>query len=176
AALSASCAMGTSFGAFLVLSRVLNLLLAAALVAIGIRYAVVGKWSLVAVALLPMTLTQAASVSADSLTLGLSFCFIGLVSGVAGGSLSPSRAKYWLPLLALLLAFAKPGSAWILVAILFCRTAYRAADRSFAWAVVGVMLGPWLIHAAWVVVSSTGAKPLAGVDPVGNLALLRNDP
>lgn len=174
--LSASCAMDASFGSFMTLSRIVNLLFAAALIAIGIRFASLGKWSLVAVGLLPMTLTQIASLSADSLTLSLSLCFIGLVSGIAGGRLSPSKVKYWLPVLALMLAFAKPGSAWILIAILFCRRAYVAESRSFILAVVTVLIVPWLVHAAWVIASSSGARPLAGVDPQANLELLRSDP
>lgn len=173
--LSASCALETSFGTFLTLSRIINLILAAALIAIGIRVAMFGKWSLVAVGLLPMTLTQIASVSADSLTLSLSFCFLGVVSGLAGGRLTPSRVRYWLPLLALMIAFAKPGSAWILVAILFCRRAYPDR-RAFVVAVLTVLVIPWLAHVGWSMLSVSGARPLAGVDPENNLALLRDEP
>lgn len=174
--LSASCGLHTSFGNFLKIARIVNLLLAAGLIAIGIRYAVLGKWSLVAVGLLPMTLAQVASVSADSLTLSLSFCFIGLVSGIAGGSIRIYKLRYWLPLLALAIAFAKPGSAWILIAILFCRHAYIAQGRSFKLGVATVLVIPWIVHAAWVVLSASGAKPLAGVDPQSNLALLQSNP
>lgn len=176
ATMTVACASGMSFGSYLTLSRILNLLVAAALVAVGVRFAGYGKWALVLVALLPMTLAQVASLSADSLTLGMSLCFVGLVSGIAAGHLHPGRVRIVLPLLALGLALAKPGSAWILVCLLFCRQAYRRQDEPFARAVATVVVLPWLVHVGWTLLSSTGAHPFAGVDPEQNLERLLHDP
>jgi hypothetical protein len=176
ATMSAACASGMSFGGYLTLSRILNLLVAAVLVAVGVRFAGYGKWALVLVALLPMTLAQVASLSADSLTLGMSLCFVGLVSGVASGHLHPGRIRVVLPVLALGLALAKPGSAWILVCLLFCRQAYRRQDEPFSRAVATVVVVPWLVHIGWTLLSSTGAHPFAGVDPAQNLQRLLHDP
>lgn|GEM_PF-2294108 len=174
--MAASCGIGTSFDTFLSLARFLNLLIGACLVAIGIRYAVFGKWALFAVALLPMTINQIASISADSLILSLSFCFLGVVSGVAGGTLSLSRARLALPTLALMLAFAKPGTAWILIAVLFCYPAYRFARPRFAELAVTSMIIPWVIHIAWTIWSAGGAHYGPGVDPEANRALLMEQP
>jgi hypothetical protein len=176
ATLAAACATGMSFGGYLTLSRILNLLAGALLVAVGVRFAGYGKWALVLVALLPMTLAQVASLSADSLTLGMSLCFIGLVSGIASGDLQPRRVRIALPVLALGLAFAKPGSAWILVSLLFCREAYRQDGTSFLRAVAAVVVVPWLLHLGWTLFSSSGAEPFAGVDPARNLHRLIHDP
>lgn len=176
ATMAAACATDMSFGGYLTLSRILNLLVGAVLVAIGVRFAGHGKWALVLVALLPMTLAQVASLSADSLTLGMSLCFIGLVSGIASGNLRPRRAHVALLALALGLAFSKPGSAWILVSILFCRNAYRQDDEFFIRGVLTIMVVPWLAHVGWTLFSSSGAQPLTGVDPEQNLETLVHEP
>lgn len=174
--LSVACATGMSFGSYLTLSRILNLLLGATLVAIGVRFAGYGKWSLALVALLPMALAQIASISADSLTLGLSFCILGLVSGIASGNLEPGRVRIALPVLALALAFAKPGAAWVLVSILFCHAAYRRSGDSYVRAVLTVLVLPWIVHLAWALFSSSSAAPLAGVDPQRNLEQITTAP
>ncbi|MBJ7575062.1 DUF2142 domain-containing protein [Luteimonas sp. MC1828] len=174
--LAASCGIGTSFDTFLDLSRFLNLLIGACLVAYGIRHAAFGKWALFAVALLPMTLSQVASISADSLMLSLSFCLVGVVSGVAGGTFALERARFILPALALLLAFAKPGAAWILVAVLFCYPACRLARVRFAELALTAMLIPWVLHTAWTIWSAGNVHYGPGVDPEANRALLMEQP
>lgn len=174
--LAASCSMGTDFDTFLDLARFFNLLIGACLVAYGVRHAAFGKWALFAIALLPMTLSQVASISADSLVLSLSFCFIGVVSGVAGGTFAPERARVLLPALALMLAFAKPGAAWILVAVLFCYPAYRGARGRFAELAATAMIIPWIVHTAWTIWSAGNAHYGPGVDPEANRALLTEQP
>ncbi|MBB1472869.1 DUF2142 domain-containing protein [Luteimonas sp. MC1782] len=174
--LAASCGIGTSFDTFLDLARFFNLLIGACLVAYGVRHAAFGKWALFAIALLPMTLSQVASISADSLVLSLSFCFLGVVSGVAGGTFAPERARLVLPALALMLAFAKPGAAWILAAVLFCYPACRVARVRFAELAVTAMLIPWVVHTAWTIWSAGNAHYGPGVDPEANRALLVEQP
>ncbi len=176
ATMAAACATGMSFGGYLTLSRILNLIVGAMLVAVGVRFAGYGKWALVLVALLPMTLAQVASLSADSLTLGMSLCFIGLVSGIASGNLHPGRVRLVLPALAMGLALAKPGAAWILVSLLFCSQAYRQQGEPFLRAIATTVLVPWVVHVGWILLSSSGAQPLAGVDPAQNLHRLTHEP
>ena len=62
----------------LLLGRLANLLLFAALAAVAVRWAPFGRRVLAAAALLPMTLHLAASFSRDSVLLGLAFAFTGL--------------------------------------------------------------------------------------------------
>ncbi|QSX79652.1 DUF2142 domain-containing protein [Agrilutibacter solisilvae] len=170
------CAAGLSFGGFLLLARLLNLLLAVALVAWGVARARRGKWALVLVALLPMSLFQMASLSADALTLSLTLAWLGLVSGLAGGGISVARAQGPLWLLSLSIALLKPGAAWILAALLFCRPAYAREPRAFALDLVKFVALPWVIHAAWILAAVGDAPVLAGVDPKANLALLTAHP
>ena len=62
----------------LLLGRLANLLLFAALAAVAVRWAPFGRRVLAAAALLPMTLHLAASFSRDSVLLGLAFAFTGI--------------------------------------------------------------------------------------------------
>lgn len=174
--LAASCGVGTSFDTFLDLARFLNLLIGAGFVAYGIRHAAFGKWALFVVALLPMTLNQIASISADSLVLAVSFCFLGVVSGVVGRTFALERARFVLPVLALMLAFAKPGAAWILAAVLFCYPACRGSRVRFGELAVTTLLIPWIVHTGWTIWSAGNAHYGPGVDPDANRALLTGQP
>lgn len=172
----AGCATGASFGVFLYAARLLNLLLATALVAWGVARAGRGRWALCVVALLPMSLFQMASISADAVSISLSIAWLGLLSGIAGGTLSPARAGPGLWVLSLAIALLKPGSAWVLAALLFCWPAYTAAGRSFPAALGRYVALPWVIHVGWALLASSEAPVLAGVDPAANLSLLASEP
>jgi uncharacterized membrane protein len=169
-------ATGASFGWFLYSARLLNLLLAIALVAFALRHAVRGKWALLTIALLPMSLFQMGSLSADSLTISLSIAWLGLVSGIAGYKVTPARVMPMLWTLSLAIAFLKPGSAWVLVCLAFCKPAFDKAGHSFGTAMLKFVALPWAIHAAWTLLAAKGAGALAGVDAVANARSLIAEP
>ncbi len=175
-AYKAACASGASFGAFLYIARLLNLLLATVLVAWGLAYARRGRWGMLLIALLPMSLFQMGSISADSLALSLSLAWLGLTSGIAGGALQPSRAAPALWVLALAIALLKPGSAWILVSLVFCKAAYDASALSFRGALAKFVGLPWAVHVLWSLAASGEAPVLAGVDPQGQASSLLGHP
>lgn len=84
------------FAPALLLGRLANLLLFAALAALAVRAAPFGKRVFTAAALLPMTLHLAASFSRDAPLLGCSFAFTALLLDAAfgpdrGKALSPAR-------------------------------------------------------------------------------------
>ena len=162
--------MGSAFGTFLYIARFLNLLLGTVLVAWGIRHAVRGKWALFLIALLPMTLFQISSVSADSLTLAASLAWLGLLSGIEARTLHPRRAAPWLLGLALGLALLKPGSAWVLLGLIFCKQAFDDAKVSFPAAVAKLILLPFVVHLAWLQHAAANAAVREGVDPIANQA------
>jgi hypothetical protein len=172
----AGCATDASFGTFLYLSRFLNLLLGTLLVAWGVRHAVHGKWALFLMALLPMTLFQISSISADSLTLSASLAWLGLLSGIAGRTLDPRRAAPWLLGLALGIALMKSGCAWVLLGLLFCKPAYDDAKVSFPAAVAKFMVLPCVVQVAWILHAAADAAVRNGVDAVANRNVLLHDP
>ena len=89
-------ALHLGFAPALLLGRLANLLLFAALVALAVKAAPFGKRVFTAAALLPMTLHLAASFSRDAPLLGLCFAFTALLLDAAFGpdknkALSPAR-------------------------------------------------------------------------------------
>lgn len=172
---AAACSVHAPFGAFLYGARVLNLLLATWLVWLGVSWARRGRWALFAVAILPMSLFQMASVSADSLWLGASLAWLGLISALAARAVDGRRAFPWLLGLALCIALLKPGAAWVLVAFWFARPAF-ANWRSFTVVVGGVVLLPWCIHVGWTLLASGSAPVRGGVDVAANMHLLAGNP
>ena len=92
----------------LMLGRLANLVLFAALAALAVRRAPFGKRLFAAAALLPMTLHLAASFSRDSVLLGLCFAFTALVlDAVCGKGPLPRRELLLLAGMGLLLAPGK---------------------------------------------------------------------
>lgn len=176
AAYMVGCATGQPFGWFLYAARFLNLLLATILVTAGVACAARGKLGLFLIALLPMSLFQMSSLSADSLVFSLGIAWLGVVSGIAGGALHPRRVAPALWALSLAIAFLKPGAAWLLVSVLFCKPAYDAAGESFITAVAKFLVLPWAIHLALVLWVSESARATAGVDAAANMHWLLGDP
>jgi len=170
-----ACAGKAPFGVFLYGARLLNLLLAAWLVYKGIRWAKRGRWGLFAVAVLPMSLFQMASLSADSLWLSSTLAWLGLLSGLAARTVAPRSALPWLVGIGLCIALLKPGSAWVLAAFLFARPAY-ASGRAFIGAAMFLVLLPWGVHLAWTLTASSSAPVRAGVDQMANVQVLVHHP
>lgn len=175
-AYAVACAADAPFGVFLYSARLLNLLLATLLVGIGVAFAARAKWALAFVALLPMSLSQMASLSADSLVIGLSIAWIGLTTGLAAGRVQLQRAIPYLWVLAISIGLLKPGAAWILASLLFCHAAFRESGRSFVRALACFVAFPWLLHLLLIMCADSAAIVRSGVDPDANARLLLHDP
>ncbi|MCD9031671.1 DUF2142 domain-containing protein [Luteimonas sp. Y-2-2-4F] len=176
AAYAIGCATGGDLGDFLLLARLGNLLAATGLIAFGIWATLRARWVLFVCALMPMSLYQIASVSADALHIASSLAWLGAICGMIEGRIPVRRAGWLLGPLALFLALSKPGAAWVLSAILFARPAYVRQAASFAPAVLKFMAIPFAIHIAWVLYGASSATPLAGVDPGANLTRIIGSP
>ena len=87
------------------------------LVAAAVWRMPVQKWTLVLVALMPMSIFLAASLSADAVSIGLSLLAIAMILRLAlGQELVSRRSLSWLAVVLLLLALAKPG--YVLISLL----------------------------------------------------------
>ena len=171
-----ACATQASFGRFLDLARLLNLLLAAGLVGWGVAMAGPLRWPLATVAMLPMGVAQYASVSSDALTLSMAFAAIGGLAGAAAGD-APLR-RLWPPLLVLAigLALAKPGAPWVLaIALLAWPECRRQGIGFLGWTLTLVVL-PALVHLGWTMWASGEAAQITREYAVGNRELLSRDP
>lgn len=175
-AFAVACATDSSFGTFLYSARFLNLLLATLLVGVGVAFGGRGKWALAFIALLPMSMFELASISADSLVIGLSIAWIGLTCGLATGHVQLRRVVPLLWVLAIAIGLLKPGAAWILASLLFCRGAFRQAGMSFVRGLACFVVLPWLLHVFLIASVDPDSVIRAGVDPEANMRLLKNDP
>ncbi len=119
-------AFGIAFGkmlhssplALMYLGRIANLFIWGALVYFAIKITPIGKWFFFLLALMPMSLSEAASLSADGFTYGISFLLVAVFLRNAFVLTEGSRAGVFSVLaLSLLLSLSK--QAYFLVPLLF---------------------------------------------------------
>jgi uncharacterized membrane protein len=174
---SAACAVGGSFGAFLYAARIGNLILATLITVWAIRIIPFGKWLLFTLALLPMTLFQSASLSADSLTNAVVFLWLAyLAQLLTGGDKVSPRTQFFGVVVALSLVLCKPGYPLLLLpAALVGRARFRTTSEwlRFISMVVGA---PIVLALVWTQAVSGLVPTRPGVDVAVNLAHLQTDP
>ena len=165
---------------YVYLGRLLNLGIWWLLVFWAIRRAPAHKWLLVALALTPMSLFIAASLSVDVMTNGLSFLFIAqLLHSSRSDSMPVSRLEIArLFSVAVLLGLTKP-TYWPLALLVFLIPGVRFRDfrhraGSMAFLVLG-SLAPALIWS--FAVTRLGVPSLwDGADPAAQIAWIRSQP
>ena len=133
------------------LARAANLIVYVLLAATAVRLAPIQKWTLALVALMPMSVYLAASLSADSMTLGLSLLVVAMTLNLALGAARPSyRSLLVLGLLLVLLDLSK--QAYLGMAVFFLaipREKFSSPGRR--WLIASLMIGlPLVIDAAWM--------------------------
>ena len=122
--------LGLPVVAFVYAGRLANLAAFLAVTALALRATPAHATTLLLVALLPMTLFIAASLSADTVTNALAFLWLGLAwRATSAGPPLAARAVASLGLVAAALGLAKPGYA-MLVAIAFAVPGSRFTSRT----------------------------------------------
>jgi uncharacterized membrane protein len=125
---------------WLYLARFLNLALFLLMISYAIRWMPEMKWGLALLALMPMTLYEAASASADAYTIGISFLMIAFLLRCAAAERNLSIGDIGFMLAgAALLALAKPGYSPIIL-LAFLIPAKRFGTRMRKVFVIGFML------------------------------------
>lgn len=102
----------------LYIGRICALLAYMGLVALAIRWMPVQKWLLALFALMPMSMAQAAAVTADTVTLAMAYLFLAYVLRLSqeNGTL---RIRQWLSLAALLALISLTKPVYCVFALLF---------------------------------------------------------
>lgn len=140
------------------LARIMNLVVALLLTFAAIRIAPRGKWIFLTIGLLPTTVIQAAAVSGDPITNGLSFLVVALTLRAALQN-SPVRRTQWLGLLLgfVGLGLAKPAYITLLgllVAIPLCNQHARNRKAWLGWlataATGGIAAMLWQHAVSWI--------------------------
>lgn len=122
------------------LARILNLALFLFLIGCALRWMPDMKWGMALLALMPMTLYEAASVSADAYTIGISFLMIAFLLRCAVREEILSRGEIgFLFIGAALLALAKPSySPVVLLALMIPEKRFGTRGRKY-WILGGVL-------------------------------------
>jgi len=109
-----------SFGVMMVLARLVNLAVYILLIGIAIRIAKKGKWVYVVLALFPVAIQQAASLSIDVMTMGIAFIWIALIHNMYLQREKISKKQWIIALvLAIGLALTKQSNIVLLLPLLF---------------------------------------------------------
>ncbi len=139
----------------------------------AIRLFPFAKWGLVVLALNPVTLTLAASLSADAVNISLAFLFISYVLYLRKDDPLLSRRQLLMLLaLSVVIALTKPTNATLLL-LLFLVPVKRFADirKYLVWigAILAISVAAWVVWSAAtsdIVAKAVQAqKPNMGVDP-----------
>jgi len=142
-----------------IIMRVVTLLLYLAGSWLAIKTIPTGKWVLLAVALLPTSLYQAATVNGDGYTNAVSFLFIAVVLARA---LQPEekqsvRGFVWLCAVIFLLGMAKPGAILLFPLLLLVpRRVFASRGRHIGMWVTAVVMTAF--HAGWILTSFTNTS------------------
>jgi len=177
--------LGLGAGALFYLARFANLLAATAITAFAIGIAPSRRWTLVAVALLPMALFEASTLSSDAITNALSLCLLALVLRATA---APESASSVLPVLSrrervallgviVLLGLGKLGYSLLALCVLAIPAA-RFADlrEQRVFVLLALVLGAAVPLAWWASVFAMGPFPYPGADPPAQLTGLLHAP
>ncbi len=139
--------------------RVVTLLLYLTGSWLAIKTIPIGKWALLAVALLPTSLYQAATVNGDGYTNAVSFLFIAVVlAQVLRDETQITRREFiWLCAVTFLLGMAKPGAIMLfpLLVLIPRRIFTSRAQYNSMWAAAVLMTA---FHAGWILISFTNTS------------------
>jgi hypothetical protein len=171
--------LGLPVVAWVHLGRLANLAAFLGLTAIALRAAPAHATTLLATALLPMTLFLAASLSADAATNALAFAWLAFAwRAMTPGAPLSRREVGGLAALAAALGLAKPGYA-LLAALVLAVPRARLGTRARQVAVIALWLGSALVPGAlWsAYVAALGPGPLVpGADPGAQLDWIAANP
>jgi uncharacterized membrane protein len=161
------------------LGRFTSLLAWVALTALAIRVAPARKWTLVLLALTPMSIASAASISGDPMTNVATLLFtVFAMRAICGkGALAASEVAALLGT-ALFVGVAKPGYwplALAALAIPRARSGGRGRQLALAAAVAAAIAAPSLGWIAFAQLSAP-APPIAGSDPMAQLGFVLGNP
>jgi uncharacterized membrane protein len=171
--------LGLSPAGLIYLGRFTSLLAWVALTALAIRVAPARKWTLVLLALTPMSIASAASISGDPMTNVATLLFtVFAMRAICGkGALAASEVAALLGT-ALFVGVAKPGYwplALAALAIPRARSGGRGRQLALAAAVAAAIAAPSLGWIAFAQLSAP-APPIAGSDPMAQLGFVLGNP
>jgi uncharacterized membrane protein len=144
-------------------ARCANLIVGGALITLALSYAGYARRTLLLIAILPMTVSQIATVTADAISYGLSFLWVALVMDTAVKSSGEASWKRPLSLMALALCLSQLRPPCPLLALLIFLVPMTTLGKKTILLWLAVVLASILPAIAW----NAAAAPLFQQAPVG---------
>ena len=143
--------MGLSPLHLLCLARAANVLAASLLVALAVSRAPYARWPAMLVALIPMSVSQTALITADAFTFSVSFLWIALIIDWAISGAGPLRPKSWALLLAvaIFLAQLRPPYPLLVALLLIVSPSRIGLGRANAVVYASIVLAAVIPALAW---------------------------
>ena len=171
--------LGASAGGLFYLARLANLAAWVALCSVAIAIAPARRWALVAVSLLPMSLFEASTISADAATNGLALVLLAWTVRLSSSGAGPvaERERYGYVALVALLGLAKPGYS-LLALLALGVPAARLGGARRRWGFVSLaLLAGVVVPLGWGWASQlAGPFPFPRADPPGQLEGIFREP
>ncbi len=135
----------------LYMGRLFNLLFSCALIFIAIQLTPIHKWLFFLLAVMPMTISQVASVSYDALTISLSFLLIALIFNFAFNSEKVIHKKdiVFLFIASVLLALSKPPYFIIAFSFLIIPVLKFGNRKKYFALFAGLILSTLIVSQLW---------------------------
>ena len=135
----------------LYMARLFNLLISCILIFYAIQITPVHKWVFFLLGVMPMTVSQVASVSYDGLTIGLSFLLTSIILNFAFNAAKNIKPRDILALfvVAILLALSKPPYFIIAFSFLIIPVSKFGNWKKFVGLFLGLVLSTLLVSQLW---------------------------
>ncbi len=139
-----------SLGSMVLIGRLSNLAVYVALIVLAIKIARQGKWVYVVAGLLPLGIQQAASLSVDVMTIGLSFVTIAFIHSLFMQKKQLEKRQYiFIILLAILLGLTKQINLLLMLPLFFLpRHLFSSRVKKYGFVASVFAIGLFAI-AAW---------------------------
>jgi uncharacterized membrane protein len=171
--------LGLSPAALVYLGRITSLLAWIGLSALAIHLAPARQWTLALLALTPMSIASAASISGDPMTNAATLLFsVFVMRAIVGSGALVKNELLALLGAALFVGVAKPGY-WPLALAALAIPPSRAGGRIRQLAIAAGLAAAIAVPSlAWIAYAqqSAPAPPIAGSDPVAQLRFVLGDP
>ncbi len=162
-----------------VLCRLINLATFSTLVFFAIRQIPIGKWVIFVVALLPMSIYQAASNSSDAMLNGVGLFSIALLLryGIGPVSEKPNQRYFWFIICAILLGLTKIHLLPILFIFLLANHLRKLQPKRY-WLMIslGVFLCVFIVILMNVPILNASVPPINDVKPSDQLRFVLLEP
>ncbi|WP_265910974.1 DUF2142 domain-containing protein [Erwinia billingiae] len=170
----ASCEFGTSFGFYLYLSRILNLVFSVTVVYLAIKVFPKAAYAFIYVSLLPTVLYQFSAVAADSFLISLTMLYVSYILRFIDEAENNFENWIKIVLLGVVISFSKPAYAWVIAFSLPILIFKGLSKKQYLMNVLFLCILPIAFQVILLFLSKGSAPHVVDVD--ANIAYFKSNP